>query len=127
MVNHCVLSGNLGQDPEARYFENSKTKCRFSIGVFKPVGKDKPKETNWITIECWNELAELAKDTLKKGDAVIVVGTWEVETYQTKEGSTNKFNKFVASEIGVKLKPKKVATASMGEQTTAMDSTDIPF
>lgn len=126
MVNMVIESGNLGQAPELRHLPTGHKKCRFSIAVFKPVGQGKPPETNWLTVECWNELAEVASDTLKSGDSVIVVGTWEVDTFE-KEGKISKFHKLLAKEIAIKLKPKKASVASMVEQTKALDTVNIPF
>jgi len=126
MVNMVIESGNLGQAPELRHLPTGHKKCRFSIGVFKPVGQGKPPETNWITVECWNELADVANDGLKTGDSVIVIGTWEVESFE-KDGKTSKFHKLLAKEIAIKLKPKKANIAPMGEQTKALDTVDIPF
>lgn len=68
--NQISLTGNLGGDPEIRYFESGKSLAQFSIAV--STGKDKP--VDWFEIQCWNRSADRAAERLRKGSRVVVIG-----------------------------------------------------
>lgn len=79
-MNNITLIGNLGRDPEMKYFESGKVKASFSIGVTRT------KElTDWFNIECWGKTAETAGEYLRKGSKTGVVGSIYTDTYE-KDG-----------------------------------------
>jgi len=79
--NNCTFSGNLGRDPEVRYFEDGKLVANFSIAV---EGRKKG-DTLWMTVKVWNKPAQVIADYVKKGSKIIVSGELQEETW-TKEG-----------------------------------------
>lgn len=79
--NNCTFSGNVGRDPEARYFEDGKMVANFSIAV---EGRKKD-ETLWLTVKIWNKPAQTILDYVKKGSKIIVSGELQQETW-TKDG-----------------------------------------
>ncbi len=79
--NNCTFSGNLGRDPDIRYFEDGKVLANFSIAV---EGRKKG-DTLWMTVKVWNKPAQVIADYVKKGSKIIVSGELQEETW-TKEG-----------------------------------------
>ena len=79
--NNCTFSGNLGRDPDVRYFEDGKLVANFSIAV---EGRKKG-DTLWMTVKVWNKLAQVIADYVKKGSKIIVSGELQEETW-TKDG-----------------------------------------
>ena len=79
--NISTLTGNLGRDPEIRYFESGKAKVEFSIAV--SVGKGKPAD--WFDIAVWGQSAERAMKLLHKGSRVVVIGSLKQERWQDRE------------------------------------------
>jgi single-strand DNA-binding protein len=79
--NNCTFSGNLGRDPEVRYFEDGKLVANFSIAV---EGRKKG-DTLWMTVKVWNKPAQVIADYVKKGSKIIVSGELQEETW-TKDG-----------------------------------------
>ena len=47
-INHVVLVGRSGKDPEMRYFESGKVVTTFTLAVNRPT---KEKQTDWFDIE----------------------------------------------------------------------------
>lgn len=82
---NITIIGHLGRDPETKQLgDNSVT--NFSIAVTeKRKGKD--PLTTWYDIAAWNKTGEFAQNYLKKGSAVMVVGTPALETYTAKDGT----------------------------------------
>ena len=88
MIKH----GNVGRDPEMRYFESGKCKTSFSLAVRKEDAESlkkpiKDRETEWLECEIWGDLGEAFAETVRKGAQVVVVGDAYTDTY-TKDGET---------------------------------------
>ena len=79
--NNCTFSGNLGRDPDIRYFEEGKVLANFSIAV---EGRKKG-DTLWMTVKVWNKPAQVIADYVRKGSKIIVSGELQEETW-TKDG-----------------------------------------
>lgn len=84
MINSVVLVGNVGQDPEMKYFESGKVKTTLSMAVNKRV-KDKD-QTSWFKVEFWNRTAEIAGEYVRKGNLIGVEGRLEFNHWTDKEG-----------------------------------------
>ncbi|TJY56772.1 single-stranded DNA-binding protein [Sinimarinibacterium sp. CAU 1509] len=95
-VNKVILIGNLGKDPEVRYFPNGDAVCNVTVATSdswtdKQSG-EKKERTEWHNVVFTRKLAEIAGQYLKKGAKVYVEGSlrtrkWEkdgVERYTTE-------------------------------------------
>ena len=82
--NSCTFSGNVGKDPELRYFESGKTVANFNIAVEGRKGSD----PLWLAVKVWGKGAAVIGDYVKKGSRLIVSGELEMETWE-KEGKQN--------------------------------------
>jgi single-strand DNA-binding protein len=99
MINHTVIVGRLGQDPELRYFEAGTCKSRFSLAVDRPGGSRENKTTDWFNIEAWGKLAEFSGEYLKKGMMVSVQGSIEVDVWTDQTGNPRENPSIRASAI----------------------------
>ena len=97
-MNSVVLVGRLGQDPELKYFESGSCKARFSLAVDRNVGKTN-QQTDWFTIETWAKLAEFSGEWLKKGTAISLAGSIEVQRWKDATGNTREMPVVRATEI----------------------------
>lgn len=80
--NNCTFSGNLGRDPEARYYEDGKMVANFSIAVEGRRGTG----AMWMPVKVWGKQAQVIVDYVKKGSQIIVSGELEQESWTSKEG-----------------------------------------
>lgn len=92
-VNKVILIGNLGKDPELKYFEEGRGFARFPLATtesYRDKKGDKVEQTEWHNIAVWRPgLVELVEKYLKKGNKVYIEGrlrtrSWEDESNQTK-------------------------------------------
>src|SRR5690242_1483441 len=79
-LNQCSFIGRLGKDPEMNYTPNGKAVTKFSLAVDQGKGQD----TLWLTIVCWNDLAERMHEYLSKGQLVFVQGRLVQRSYVDK-------------------------------------------
>ena len=93
MLNLCIITGNLGQDPEIHYSSEGNPIATLNL-AFKS-GKDK---TSWIKVTCFNKLAEISEQYLHKGAKITVVGALDQEKWE-KEGVTKTSFKIIANSL----------------------------
>lgn len=77
-----TLVGRLGRDPELKTVAG-KSLVEFSIGK----GNGKDKESEWINCKAWEKTADFIKDSVHKGDMVLVSGRTSVETWVKPDGT----------------------------------------
>ena len=81
-INHIVLIGRSGKDPEMRYFDSGKVITTFSLAINRPV---KDGATDWFDIEIWGKQAEVAGEYVKKGSLIGVEGKVRWDSWTHKE------------------------------------------
>ena len=87
-INKVILIGNLGRDPETRYSQGGSPITNFSVATSES-WRDKSsgetqERTEWHNIVCFNRLAEIAGEYLRKGSKVYIEGqlrtsSWEAD------------------------------------------------
>ena len=81
MLN-ITAHGNLGNDPEVKYFEGGKQVANFSLAA--RTGKD---ETTWLKCTVWGKRAETAAEYLRKGAKITIAGQGKLRSYTTQDGT----------------------------------------
>ena len=81
-INHIVLVGRAGRDPEMRYFESGRVVTTFTLAINRPM-KDAP--TDWFDIEIWGKQAEIAGEYVKKGSLIGIEGKIRWDSWTSKD------------------------------------------
>jgi single-strand DNA-binding protein len=90
-MNHVVLLGRLGRDPELKYTPSGTAVCNLSLAsdeAWKDKDGNKHKKTDWHRLTAWGRQAEVMAEYLKKGSQVLVAGKIETREYE-KDGKKN--------------------------------------
>ena len=91
-VNKVILVGNLGRDPEVRSLNDGSPVVNLSLATSE-TWKDKAsgerrERTEWHRVVIFNEnLANVAKNYLKKGSKVYIEGQLQTRKWTDKEGN----------------------------------------
>lgn len=94
MAFHGIVTGNLGQEPELK-FNNQSGKATLNLSIAATPSR-LDRQTNqwsdvgepmWIRATLWEHTAERLADALHKGDRVSVEGTLSIRAYQAQDGS----------------------------------------
>ncbi|MBK7687034.1 MAG: single-stranded DNA-binding protein [Rhodocyclaceae bacterium] len=102
-VNKVILVGNLGADPESRFFPNGDAVANVNIATTdtwkdKQTG-EKREATEWHRVVFHRRLAEIAVQYLKKGSSVYVEGALKTRKWQDKDGVDRYTTEIVANEM----------------------------
>jgi len=101
-MNSITIVGKVGQDPELRMTNSGMAVCTFGVGTTS--GRDDKKKTVWHNVTVFGDMATHAAESFSKGTNVIIVGRYDVDEYETKQGEKKKSYKVVADEIGLSLR-----------------------
>jgi len=94
MLNSCILTGNLGADPEIFYSSDGDPVATFNLAF-----RSSKKKTGWIKITCFQKLAEITERHLHKGARIAVVGILDQNKWETDEGVTRTSIQLIANTI----------------------------
>jgi len=97
MVNHVVLVGNLGSDPEVRTFGNQQKATRLPVATHEIVRKrsgERERQTEWHQVVAWAARGEWAAKHLRKGRNVLVEGRLQTRVWADTRG-----NKHITAEV----------------------------
>jgi len=132
-VNKVIILGNLGKDPETRYFPDGNGVTNITVATTHTwkdkTSGDKKEETEWHRISFFGRLHEIAAEYLAKGSPVYVEGRLKTRKYQ-KDGVDHYSTEIIAESmqlLGSKGdRPAKAEAKPAAKSIEDMDN-DIPF
>ena len=118
-VNKVILIGNVGRDPEMKYFDNDVAKANFTLatserGYTTAGGTQVPERTEWHNIVCWRGLAQIAERFVKKGTLLYVEGKIRSRSYDDQNGVKRYIPEVVAHIIELMSRKSEEQTRDNG-------------
>lgn len=115
-LNKVMMVGNLTKDPELRYTPQGTAVSTLRIAVNTPF-KDKngqaQKDTCFINVVAWAQLAEICNQYLQKGRAVLVEGRLQSRSWQGNDGQNRSVIEIRADRVQFLPRPVKDDTKSV--------------
>lgn len=136
-----MLIGNVGKDPEVRYFEADQAVAQLTLatterGYTLQNGTRVPDHTDWHNIVFYRGLAKVVEKYVHKGDKLYVEGRLRYRTYDDQRGVKRYVTEVLADNMEL-LSPKrgassetenKIEKSGSSETTTPPnDTTKLPF
>ncbi len=102
---YVTLVGFVAQDPTIRATATGKQLTRVRVGTTPryrddEAGQWRDGETSYYDVKCWNRLAAHVRQSVHKGEPVIVKGKFRTSTYKDKEGQTKTSFEITADTLG---------------------------
>jgi single-strand binding protein len=112
-MNKVMLIGNVGKDPEIRYFDADECVASFTLatterGYVLPNGTQVPNRTDWHNIILFKHLAKYAEKYIHKGDKIFVEGRIRNRSYDDKKGVRRVITEIYAENLEWLAAPRKV-------------------
>ncbi len=101
-VNRVQLTGNLGNNPEIKTFDNGNKLAKFSMATkeeFTTRSGEKASNTQWHFVTAWGKVAEKIESELQKGSFVSVEGRLVTRNYIDKNGQKKYVTEVVANDL----------------------------
>lgn len=117
-MNKVMLIGNVGNDPDVRYYEADQSVATLRLatnekGYTLPNGTKVPDRTDWHNLVFYRRLAKVVEHYVHKGDKIYVDGRLQYRLYNDKRGIER-----TAAEIIVDNMEVLVTKASANSQQT---------
>ena len=140
-MNKVMLIGNVGKDPDVRYFEQDQAVAQVSFatterGYTLQNGTQVPDHTDWHNLVFFRQLAKIVEQYVHKGDKLYVEGRLRYRAYDTQKGERRYVTEILVEKMEM-LTPRqplqKQATSAPQPQTadSLVDSqasdNDLPF
>lgn len=130
-----VMLGNLGNDPEERITKAGKTVVTFPLAVSRK--RQGSESAAWFSCSVSGATAQYAKNYLRKGSRVLVIGELEVSSYVSQNGEKRcSLNVWVSDLQNVSSRQdssedggSKVSSSSQSfaSQPELDEDSDLPF
>jgi single-strand DNA-binding protein len=119
MINKVILVGNVGKDPDVRYFDNNEGVANFPLatterGFTTRDGKEIPERTEWHNITAWRGLAKVAESYVRKGTQLYIEGKLRTRSYE-QDGVTKYTTEVIADTL--KLLGRKSDNPAVGDNS----------
>ena len=90
-INKVILIGNVGREPQVRYFDTGNAVASFTLatterGFTLQNGTTIPDRTEWHNIVFWGNIVETVEKYVHKGDRIYVEGKLRYRTYDDQNG-----------------------------------------
>lgn len=132
-LNKVQVIGYVGRDVEMRFTSSGQALSTFSVGVSNNYTNSKGEridKTEWVSVVCWQKLAEIVAQNLTKGRQVYVEGRMETRSWDDATTGTKKYRTEVIAQQVQFLGPNPAGERSSrrsdyGEEDLEPD--DLPF
>lgn len=114
-LNRVFIIGRLTRDPEVRQTSNGTPVTNFTIAInrkYKSLSGELKEDTTFVGIVAWQKLAELCKQFLAKGRAVLVEGKMQNRSWETEDGQKRSTLEIRADRIEFLDREPRAAGAS---------------
>ena len=127
-MNKAIIIGRLVADPEIRYTQGNEpiAIARYRLAVDRRFKKEGEQTADFIPCIAFSKLAEFAKNYLKKGTKIAVVGRIQTGNYTNKEGQKVYTTDIVVEECEFAESKAASGTAQTNPQT-APDDEFVPI
>ncbi len=124
-LNKVFLVGNLTKDPELRYTPQGTAVTTLRIAVnrlFKDKDGQQQKDTCFLSVVVWRQMAEVCNQYLQKGRQVFVEGRLQSRSWQNNEGQNRSILEVIASRVQFMPQGARQETAGvdLGKQPEEM-------
>ena len=135
-MNKVMLVGNVGQDPDVRYFEQDQAVAQVRLatterGYTLQNGTQVPDRTDWHNLVFYRQLAKVVEKFVHKGTRLYVEGRIRYRIYDTQKGERRYVTEIHVENMEI-LTPKQQGTTHDGivsepsSQSQAQEN-EMPF
>ena len=125
-MNKVMLIGNVGKEPDVRYYEADQAVAQVSLattekGYTLPNGTQIPYRTEWHNLVFYRSLAKIVEKYVHKGDKLYVEGKIRYRFYDDKQGKRRFVTEIYVDNMEL-LTPKSASTHATDASTSTVES-----
>lgn len=100
--NQVIIAGNLGTDPQCNTLQNGTAVATISVGTnesYKDANGQVQERVEWHRVVFWSKLADIVRQYLRKGSAVLVSGKLRSRKYTDQNGAERTITEIIANDL----------------------------
>lgn len=134
-MNKVMLIGNVGKEPQVRYYDHDQAVATLSLatterGYTLQNGTQVPDRTEWHNIVLYRGLAKIVEKYVHKGDKLYVEGRIHYRTYDDQKGIRHYVTEVYADNMEL-LSPKPTKPLVQEQSQAAVNNSEqnnnVPF
>lgn len=115
-MNKVMLIGNVGQDPDVRYYDRDQAMATVRLatterGYTQADGTRVPERTDWHNVVFYKGMAKVVEKYVRKGEKIYVEGRIRYHSYTDKTGASRTIAEICAENMEL-LTPRRRQEAS---------------
>lgn len=134
-LNKVILIGNVGKDPDIRYFDNNAAVANFPLatserGYTLANGTVVPERTEWHNVVVRRDLVPFVEKWVKKGSGLYVEGKIRTRNYDDTAGNKRYVTEIYADRIefyATGSRPEGAGTATTTQQPVQPPVHQAPY
>lgn len=129
-MNKVMLIGNVGKDPDVRYYDADQAVAQFPLatterGYTLQNGTKVPDHTDWHNLVVWRGLAKVVEKHVHKGDKLYVEGRIRYRSYDDPKGQRRYVTEILVENMEL-LNPKPAEREENAQHTATQSTTTQP-
>lgn len=123
-VNKVILIGNVGKDPDIRYFEANRAAANFTLATTERAHKGAndqiiPERTEWHNIVVRGGLVQVVEKYVHKGSKLYIEGKIRSRTYVDRENQNRFVTEILVDELELlsRREPRDIESSRPAEHT----------
>ena len=127
-----MIIGHVGQDPEVRYTGNASNGAKVATlrvatsERYKDKDGNVKEQTEWHSIVCWRQLADIVEKYVKKGTQLYVEGKLVTRSWEDQNGGKKSITEIVADSIQLLDKKQDSQSAPAPQERTPLYQQETP-
>ena len=131
-VNKVILIGNVGREPNVKYFDRDQAVASLTLATTERVyqlqnGTQVPDRTEWHNLVFWGGLAKTVEKYVHKGDKLYVEGSIRSRSYDDKNGITRTVVEIYVSNMEMLSRQQQAQPAAQQVMPTQNPTEQAPF
>ncbi len=107
-LNKVMLLGNVGRDPEIRFYESSSQNAApqkvasFSLATterYRDRNNEVHENTEWHSIVAWRSAADYAEKYIRKGSLIFLEGHLRTRNWTDQAGNQHRVTEIIADNL----------------------------
>ena len=133
MVNKAIIIGHVGQEPEVRYTGSADNGTKVATLRVATSERYKDKDgnlkeiTEWHSIVCWRQLADIVEKYVKKGTQVYVEGRLRTRSWEDQNGQKRYSTDILADTLQLLGKRERDPYIAGAQQMQAQRPASTPL
>lgn len=125
IMNKSILLGRLVKNPEIKYSQSNNMKvANFTLAVNRKYVKlGEERQTDFINIVAYSNLAEFVEKYLKQGLQICICGRIQSRTWEDSNGQRRYATEVIAEEIDFADSPKKSSESTLWNDSITNNQT----